>query len=166
MRKSKRLALATCLVLASVGCDQATKGIAREELAASAPVSYLNGAVTLFYTVNPGAILSLGAQLAPEVRFWIFVVFVAAILAAVVAFLIGAREISLSQLAGLALITGGGVSNLIDRILHGGGVIDFIRLKAGVLQTGIFNLADVAIFTGVFLFLLASLFSKQDRNRI
>jgi signal peptidase II len=49
-------------------------------------------------------------------------------------------------------VTGGGLSNLLDRILHHGGVTDFVILGSGGLRTGIFNLADVAIFLGSVLF--------------
>jgi signal peptidase II len=162
MKKAQRLAIASILLLVTAGCDQATKRIAQAELAASPPVSYLNGFLTLFYTLNPGGILSLGSQLPAGIRFAIFVVFTAAILAAIVVFLIGDRQISLLQLVALSLIAGGGVGNLIDRIFHSGAVIDFLRLKIGIVQTGIFNLADVAIFGGVFLFLITSLRAKHD----
>lgn len=62
------------------------------------------------------------------------------------------------QVAGLSLTVGGGVSNLIDRILRGC-VVDFINL--GFLPNlswfPSFNAADLAITVGVFL-LLARLF--------
>ena len=44
---------------------------------------------------------------------------------------------------------GGGVGNLIDRVLFENGVIDFLNVGIGNLRTGIFNVADMAIMTGV-----------------
>ena len=44
-----------------VGCDQATKTIAKATLPASGPVSLLHNTMTLVYVENPGAFLSLGA---------------------------------------------------------------------------------------------------------
>jgi lipoprotein signal peptidase len=41
----------------------------------------------------------------------------------------------------------GALSNLIDRIAVGS-VIDFLNVGVGLLRTGIFNLADVAIMAG------------------
>jgi lipoprotein signal peptidase len=38
-----------------------------------------------------------------------------------------------------------------------------MRLKIGILQTGIFNLADVAIFAGLFMLLLSNLPVKWPR---
>jgi signal peptidase II len=50
--------------------------------------------------------------------------------------------------------TGGSASNLIDRILHGS-VIDFLNIGLGNLRTGIFNVADVAIFFGIALLMFS-----------
>ena len=55
--------------------------------------------------------------------------------------------------APFALIIGGGISNLVDRIFKGC-VVDFIRIP---LWPATFNLADVAITIGV-LFIIISLF--------
>ncbi len=50
----------------------------------------------------------------------------------------------------LSIITGGGVSNLLDRMINSGAVIDFIQIRIGVFKTGIFNLADIYIIGGSF----------------
>lgn len=47
----------------------------------------------------------------------------------------------------MALFLGGGVSNLLDRLIHGT-VIDFMNVGIGPLRTGIFNVADMAIMLG------------------
>lgn len=60
-------------------------------------------------------------------------------------------------LVGLSLICGGGVSNLLDRVMFGGTVVDFVMLKLGGYRTGVFNLADVAISLGAVLVLVAAL---------
>jgi signal peptidase II len=57
----------------------------------------------------------------------------------------------------LSLIAGGGLSNLIDRIAHGGYVIDFLNIGLGGLRTGIFNIADVAIMVGAISLIVRSL---------
>jgi signal peptidase II len=58
-------------------------------------------------------------------------------------------------------VAAGGIGNLLDRLFNNGAVIDFIRLGIGPLRTGIFNMADVAIVTGVVTFLLFSTQGKQ-----
>jgi signal peptidase II len=50
----------------------------------------------------------------------------------------------------LVFVVGGGMSNLLDRLLHDGGVTDFLSIGIGNFRTGIFNLADVYILIGSF----------------
>ena len=52
-------------------------------------------------------------------------------------------------LVAVGLIAGGGLSNWIDRLAHGGFVTDFLSVGFGPVRTGIFNLADVAVVAGV-----------------
>ena len=56
--------------------------------------------------------------------------------------------------AGLALMLGGAIGNLIDRVTTGL-VVDFILLSWGRLEFYVFNVADVAVTTGVALFAIA-----------
>ena len=108
------------------------------------------GLVRLEYTENPGAFLSLGAKLSDDARFWIFTVMVAALLIGllVFAFRMSPHTPFLIILA-IALIVGGGLSNLIDRLMNDGRVVDFMQLGIGPFRTGVFNVADVAIMGGL-----------------
>jgi signal peptidase II len=65
---------------------------------------------------------------------------------------------------GFALVLGGGLSNLLDRILKDGRVIDFMMLKFGGMQTAIFNFADVMIIMGISV-LLFELWRTRWTNR-
>ena len=60
----------------------------------------------------------------------------------------------------LALFIGGGVSNWIDRLLHGR-VVDFLNVGIGSLRTGIFNVADVAIMAAVAMLVLPELWTRD-----
>lgn len=57
---------------------------------------------------------------------------------------------------GLSLITGGGLSNLYDRVKRGY-VVDYFTINHGKLKKVIFNLADICIFAGSFLMILEAL---------
>ncbi len=46
-----------------------------------------------------------------------------------------------------ALIAGGEVANWLDRLVHGGTVIDFVSLGIGPIRTGIFNVAGDGAMT-------------------
>ena len=152
MSRALRLALTGLLLLSCVGCDQAAKILARGVLAERPPISLLYGVVRLQYVENPGAFLSLGADLPHTVRFLVFVVGAGAVLAAGLAFAVRSNHLGRWQKAAVLLAVGGGIGNLIDRVAHGA-VVDFVSLGIGPLRTGIFNLADVAITGGLALLL-------------
>jgi len=65
--------------------------------------------------------------------------------------------------AGLSLILGGALGNVIDRVLHGH-VIDFIRVHYGEHYFPAFNVADSAITVGAVLIVLDNLL-ELDRAR-
>src|SRR5262249_1271978 len=137
------------LILGTVGCDQAAKSIARASLPLSQPVP-IGRAATLFLTENTGAFLSVGSGLPDAVRFWLLGVVLSIGLLLAVAYLAAGGPSGRTR-AAAALAAGGGVSNPLDRLLHGGRVTDFLVLQLGPLRTGVFNLADVAITAGAVL---------------
>ena len=137
------------IVAATAAADQAAKAAARALLAGRPPIELLGGFVRVVFVENVGAFLSLGARLPETMRFALFVVLVGLGLAAAIAWLLrGAGNRTFPQSVGLALVLGGGLGNLIDRLAHGR-VVDFLQLRAGTLHTGVFNLGDLAIVAGV-----------------
>ncbi len=151
MKTRWRLALLSLVMLTCVGCDQAAKAIARDSLAGRT-ISLLGGAVRFEYAENTGAFLSLGSSLPRGMRSLLFVGGTGVIvLGLLVAMARGGHGGSTSASLGLALLAGGAVGNLIDRVAYDGAVVDFVSVGLGSLRTGIFNLADVAITVGVVL---------------
>jgi len=67
------------------------------------------------------------------------------------------------EAAGIALILGGAVGNLIDRTLYGY-VIDFFDFHVGTWHFAAFNVADSAITVGVGLLLLDSLLNGAEKE--
>lgn len=157
----KRILWVTVMVLACVGCDQATKSMAKTHLVPPQRLSLLHHTVELHYTENRGGFLSLGATLPVQYRNVVFIVGVGALLGVLFAYLLWASSLHRSSVFALSLIGGGGVSNLIDRILHDGRVVDFIFIQLGSLHTGVFNVADVAITAGSLL-LIGTLFRRRE----
>lgn len=154
-----RLASIITLLISTIGCDQATKVLARNNLN-HGTISFLGDMIRLQHAENTGAFLSLGSQLPPTVRFFIFTVFVAGFLAVAGFFLLKNKNSSPLSTFALCMILAGGIGNLIDRALRGS-VTDFINVGIGPLRTGIFNVADMAIVAGVLiLFLLPKATSK------
>lgn len=164
MSMTKRLMLMVPLILACVGCDRLTKAAAREHLAASSGHSFLGDLLRLQYAENPGAFLSLGLGLSDEARFWVFTVAVGAILLGTAGVALKSRILRPTAVAALALIIGGGLGNLVDRVTNDGRVVDFLNLGVGPVRTGVFNLADVAITAGVVLLFFGEFLRREPKE--
>lgn len=164
MHKMNRLLLLLVVLLTCVGCDQATKFVARQTLATAPVQEYAGGLFRFVYAENQGAFLSLGAALPDDARFWIFTVIAALLLGGVGFFVLQLPQTTpLILIVALALVLGGGIGNLIDRIAYDGRVVDFMQIGFPRLRTGVFNVADMAIMAGVGLMLLTTLRSQQER---
>ena len=164
MQRMWRLSLVVLILVACVGCDRAAKAIAKEELGSSPPISLWNDSVRFEYTENSGAFLGLGSRLPSQVRFVLLVLFAGAGLVLTLVYLVRMPSPDWLPLVGLSLLSGGGIGNLIDRILNQGAVTDFVSIGWGPLRTGVFNLADVAIVAGVIaLFLWSALEGRKGQ---
>lgn len=136
---------------ATIGCDRVTKHVAATRLSNGPGRSFLADTFRLEYAENTGAFLSLGADWPRPAQTVVFGAGNALLLALLV--VATRRSWPRRTLLGVALLVGGGVSNLLDRIIHGA-VIDFMNVGIGPLRTGIFNVADMAIMLGVGIVLL------------
>ena len=148
------------LIVSTIGCDQVTKHVATNQLMSSPPHSFMRDTFRLVYSENSGGFLSLGSDLPPVARTAIFTVATGVILSLCVYIVFRRPEVGLSP-TGLALVVGGGLSNLADRI-GDGAVVDFMNIGVGSLRTGIFNFADVAITLGVGVLLIQWEAKRED----
>jgi signal peptidase II len=154
MKCKLRLFSISIILLTTVGCDQVTKEAARLYLSPAFPLSYFKGVVKLILAQNTGGFLGFGSQLPESVRFILFSILVGLALFTCLLYISFSRHLSNQMLIAYSLIIAGGAGNLIDRLVFSGRVTDFIHLSIGPLQTGIFNIADVAGMVGAGLFFL------------
>lgn len=109
---------------------------------------------------NPG--ISYGLfQAESEFQRWLLVAFSVGVVALLIWWLRGIRDLRLAQAIGL--IVGGAVGNVIDRIAYGK-VADFFHLHAFGYSWYVFNVADTAIVFGVIL-MAADLLLVEWKNR-
>jgi signal peptidase II len=162
MSRIVRLSLVLVIIVGCVGCDRATKHIARQTLSSSPPISLLGDSVRFEYVENSGAFLGLGSNLPSIARVILFVILSGAGLLVALGYIFRVDGLELLPTIGLSLLAGGGVGNLADRVANNGAVTDFVRLGIGPLRTGIFNMADVAIVAGVLALGLWSAFGARQ----
>jgi signal peptidase II len=155
MTKLKKLLLAVCTMGICIGCDQGTKRLAEQTLQDSSPVSLAGGTVRLLYAENPGAWGSLGAHWPEWARMLLLAAIPIVVLALLGAHIARRQSLTKLELVAYSLFIGGGIGNVVDRVLYGH-VVDFMYVGYAGIGTNIFNVADVAIVAGAALILLAS----------
>ncbi len=67
------------------------------------------------------------------------------------------------RLWSLALVTGGAVGNIIDRIRYQAGVVDFLDVGVGSVRWPVFNIADMAVSVGAVL-LMITFYREETRS--
>ena len=117
----------------------------------------LNSFINLTHQKNPGAAFSFLADAGGWQR-WFFVALATGVSTVIAVWLWRIRNDGQTVLsAGLALVLGGAVGNLIDRILLGH-VTDFIQVWFGNWAFPSFNIADAGISVGAALLIIDALF--------
>ena len=158
MRFMMWMVFAALVVLA----DQATKSaiIRWVPLYGDVPI---NGFINLTHQQNTGAAFSFLAGAGGWQR-WFFVVLASVVSAVLVAWLWRIRASGMVMLsAGLTLVLGGAIGNLVDRIRFGY-VTDFIQVWFGSWAFPSFNVADSAITVGAALLIIDSLFLSANEK--
>ncbi len=166
MSRLNRSFLILLLLILCVGCDQLTIDLALQYVAVEPPQSWFYDTFRLQYAENTGAFLSLGDSFSKPIRIMLFQVMPALCLVALAFYLGLSQAPSMLLTVAWCLVLSGGVGNLWDRVAHDGHVIDFMNIEIGSLRTGIFNVADVCITTGIFLLAFCTLqrpvYPRQD----
>lgn len=148
------------LSLAILVLDQWTKWLVEVHLPHSASHPVLPGFVNLTHVKNTGVAFGLFASHGADGGAWLLVVMGVVALAAVVLYFRLAPARNRLLLYSLALIVGGAVGNLIDR-LASGAVTDFLDVYVGTYHWPAFNVADSAITVGIGLMILDSFRSHR-----
>jgi signal peptidase II len=147
------------VAIAIVLADVLTKALAVGYLVPQRmPHEVFGSAVRLTLVYNPGA--AFGLHVGPYSR-WIFMVLTFAALAILWKLYQATRPEDRWRALALALVCGGAVGNLIDRVRSDMGVVDFIDIGFGDMRWPTFNVADMAVSTGAFL--LAWVLWGEDR---
>jgi signal peptidase II len=156
----RRAVLFLAIFLCTTGFDQASKQWAETSLSPGAPEPFIAGYWDWELAKNTGVAFSTFAGVEGGQIILSILAACALIGIGIVAMRTGPKE--RMKLAGLALIGGGALGNLIDRI-RAGGVTDFVRWRAGEHMWPIFNVADAALLIGIAVLLLESALAKRRR---
>jgi signal peptidase II len=145
--------------------DRITKNWVTEHIVIGNSIPIIPHVFSISHVLNSGAAFSLFADsISPErVRLMLIAFSVLAALVVVVLLLKLGRQLTLTTLA-LALILGGAIGNLYDRVRFAS-VVDFLEVHIFSYHWPDFNLADSAIVVGGILLMLDAFRGSREEGR-
>jgi signal peptidase II len=152
--------LVVVLAIVVIGADQVTKVIVARNIPEHSLVIIIPGFLNLTHTTNAGVAFGLFSD-SPAAWKTALLTSVSLGLLWIVLYLVWrAKHLDWAAGAGLAMILGGALSNLADRI-RAGAVVDFVDAYFRSYHWYTFNLADSAIVAGAF-FLVIHLLKSES----
>ena len=144
--------------------DQISKSFIQKSFDLGQSVSVVEGFFELIYVRNTGVAFGVFSSVASPAKSALLSTFAAVAVVVVVVYSVRSSAGHHFLQAALALILGGALGNLYDRIAHGY-VIDFLNFHFGSYDWPTFNVADTAITLGV-RFLAAEIIRDEIRDRV
>ncbi len=137
--------------------DRLTKNLIRNYVSPWQNISIIPSFFSIVHTENRGAAFGLFADSSSEWRTLLLVALALGVMLFITALLVqpwrGGLVPTQTLRTGLALVLGGAMGNVWDRLIRGG-VTDFLEFYFGSYQFPTFNVADSAITIGAALLLL------------
>ena len=153
LNKRKRNLFITTIVFLSIILDQISKIWVRNNFESYIENSIIGDVFTLIKVENTGAFLGMGSELSEIPRVLLLIALPIIVLVSITIYTYIDKSLDKISIIGFSLIIGGGIANIFDRIVYGS-VTDFLYLNfGGVFKTGIFNIADMFVTTGMILIL-------------
>ena len=159
--KKNRYSLITLIVGLSIAFDQLSKIWVRNNFESYIEKSIIGDVFTLIKVENTGAFLGMGSELSEIPRILLLIVLPIIVLISITLYTYLEKTLDQTSIIGFSLIIGGGIANIFDRIVYGS-VTDFLYINlGGIFKTGIFNIADVSVTSGMILILISSFKNKS-----
>lgn len=144
------------LIITTIVLDQIVKYYINLNMTVGQSIPIINDILHITYVLNPGAAFGI---LEHKRAFFILIVFVML----VISYYVYKKnsKMNLFLKIGMALLIGGAIGNLIDRVKTGY-VIDFIDFRIWP----VFNIADIAIVIGVGIIIYFMLFLAENQTDV
>ncbi len=143
-----------------VSFDQLTKALVMGKFRLHQSMVVIDNFLNVTLVHNRGAAFGILANLPDNIREPFFLVIPLLTLGAILIAFYKLTEEDALGILGLALIVGGALGNLIDRVRIGH-VIDFIDFHIGSWHFATFNLADSAVSIGAVLLVIHFIFEER-----
>lgn len=164
----------TLFILLTIGItiavDQITKFIVKANIALRTEtdpgeiIPIIGDYFKLYNVNNEGAFLGMGSDLENPWRIILLLILPVAVLGLVTWHIFKDKSLNNWSLFAFASIIGGGIANVFDRFAYGY-VTDFFHIDlGGVFRTGIFNMADLSVTTGMIILVFLSFKKKKTSS--
>jgi signal peptidase II len=118
----------------------------------------------LIWVENKGAFLGMGSDMNPTLKLIFLLILPTVVLGYVIYYIVKTKDLDRTSLIAFCCIVGGGIANVFDRIVYGQ-VTDFFFIKiTETIKTGIFNVADLSVTTGMIMLLFSGVFNKTKKE--
>lgn len=162
----KRNLFIVLLVVFNIAIDQISKVLVRANFEYGEVKSLIGEKFIMQYVENKGAFLGMGSEMHSTLKLLFLEILPTLVLGYVIYYIIKTKELDRLSLIAFCCIIGGGIANVFDRIVYSQ-VTDFFFINlGGVFKTGIFNVADLSVTTGMFMLLFSGLFSKKKNTTV
>jgi signal peptidase II len=151
------------LVVGTLVLDRWTKAWIQKGFDLNESISVIDGFFNITYVQNTGVAFGIFSSISSPAKSLLLSIFTAC--AAVVVVVYSVRSPARNRLLqiALALILGGALGNLYDRIAYGF-VVDFVEFYVGAYHWPAFNVADSAISVGVLLLAVEIIRNETPRR--
>ena len=171
MKLSKRSIYIILVIVLTIATDQISKLLVRENIVLRTDINpgeriaLVGDAFIMMHVENKGAFLGMGSELNETLRVILLLILPVVVLGYVLRHIFKDKSLDNWSLFAFASIIGGGIANVFDRIVFGK-VTDFLFIDlGGVFRTGIFNLADLSVTTGMIILLFMSFKKKKTSTK-
>jgi len=152
------------IALVVLTLDRYTKWLISHRLTMHDSITVIPGFFRIIHAENPGAAFGIFADSPSPWKIGMLILFSVIALFIVCALLWKASNAMTSTGIGLALILGGAIGNLWDRIVSHR-VVDFLLFYVGRYEWPAFNVADSAIVVGACLLVFEIVFTKSPSQQ-
>src|SRR5262245_11083593 len=150
-------------VFATLASDRWTKVVIQSKYDLNEATTIIDGFFDITYVRNTGVAFGIFSSISSPAKSVLLSLFTACAAVAVITYSVRSPARNRPLQIALALILGGALGNLYDRLAYGY-VVDFLEFYLGQYHWPSFNVADSAISTGVALLALEIMRNEAPRR--
>ena len=160
-KKLIRNLLIIMILISNISCDQISKNIVRQKIEYNTQINIISKYLILTKVENTGAFLGLGESIPRPIYILLMIVLPLIVIGYALYYLMKRNNVSKLLIIGISFAVGGGLGNILDRILYGS-VTDFLYFDFVLFHTGIVNIADISVTIGFFMIMIEFYINRRE----